>query len=177
MWVMDESDERFDEELCDEGERRGLIEGMVDKAVRERRAWLAEQGRCNEADSDEGATLGRRGLTEWFRVVRYFGTARCSSRSRAHCKYIARRNNKGGDVRLWHGNQDEGQQQWIDTDGELDRREKKKKQAADTVVDTTIASSTTTSTSVEERRAAMKGFRLSLHNCDTHCNKAKTKTL
>ena len=40
VWVMDE---RFDEGACDEAERRRLLERLTDKAVRERRAWLAER--------------------------------------------------------------------------------------------------------------------------------------
>ena len=47
VWVMDEKDERFDEEACGEAERRRLAERIKDKAVREgRRAWLVKQGRC-----------------------------------------------------------------------------------------------------------------------------------
>ena len=55
VWVMDEKDERCDEE--GEAERKRLAERIKDKAVREeRRPWFVKQGRCNEGDPQGRAT-------------------------------------------------------------------------------------------------------------------------
>ena len=55
---MDEKDERFDQGACDEAERRRLIERLKDKAVRVRRAWLAERAAAEPRETKEVKRTG-----------------------------------------------------------------------------------------------------------------------
>ena len=48
----------IDEGACDEAERRGLVERLKGKAVRERRAWLAEPAAAEPRETEEVKRTG-----------------------------------------------------------------------------------------------------------------------